>query len=101
MRIQCFPGIVFSLRTTAPALLSPTGLLGALLALLLDPVHVEGFVLERPGEQSTVSLRLRLNGLAKSRMGGRDEVWVILPRAVHDLMEHTNSSDMSTYRCWL
>lgn len=82
-------------KTPAPALLSHTALrraLGALLALLLlDPVHVEGFVLERSGEQSAVRRRsglrrLRLDGLAKSRVGGGDEVRVVLSRSVHDLM---------------
>lgn len=50
---------------------------------------MEGFVFKCPGKQSAVSRWVRLDGFAKSRVGGRDEVWVILSRSVHDLVVKT------------
>lgn len=85
-------------------LLSRTGIrraLAALLALLLDPVHMKGFVLECPGEQVGVSRRVRLDGLAESRVGGGDEVRVILPRPIHDLVAQRRSMSSSKATCVL
>lgn len=47
---------------------------------------MEGFILECSGKESVVSCRVRLDGIAKTRVGGRDEVGVILSRSVHDLI---------------
>lgn len=46
---------------------------------------MEGFILECSGKESVVS-RVRLDGIAKTRVGGGDEVVVILSRSVHDLI---------------
>ncbi len=56
---------------------------------------MEGFVLECSGEKSGVARRVRLDGLAKSRVGGGDEVRVILSRPVHDLMVQRMSMSSS------
>lgn len=64
--------------------------LGAFLAFLLDPVHVEGFVLERSGEERGECRRVGFDCFAKSRVGGRDQVRGILSRPVHDLMDTEN-----------
>lgn len=74
--------------------------LGTFLAFLLDPVHVEGFVLECYGEQGGVSRCVRLDGLAKSRVGGGDEVWLILSWSVHDLMVQENEPRHHQYQEW-
>lgn len=47
---------------------------------------MEGFILECSGKESVVSRRVRLDGIAKTWVGGRDEVGVILSRSVHDLI---------------
>lgn len=61
------------------------GRFGTFLALLLEPVDVEGFVLECSGEERSVRCSIRLDGLAKSWVGGGDEVWLILAWSVHNL----------------
>lgn len=50
---------------------------------------MESFVLECSGKQSGVRLRIRLDGLTKARVGGRDEVRVIVSFSVHDLMKES------------
>lgn len=58
---------------------------GSFPALLLEPVHVEGFVLEGSGEQRGVSGAVCLDGLTETGVLGGGEVRVVLSGPVHDL----------------
>lgn len=74
--------------------------LAALHAFFLDPVHVEGFVLECSGKQRDVLLCIWLDGFTKPRVGGRDEVWLVVSFPVHDLMTQRASMLSPTATVW-